>query len=359
MFYNKHTPHIFSNLKKTPVRVWRHTYHSAEQAYQAAKAQFLGDQRAHQAIMAAESPERCMEIGGDLYRKDNLARARWEWSNVSKAKMHDILRAKFAKGSPAHKELMDTGVRYLAEGTENRFWGYCRQSRFESQPYNPDSPEGERIYGDNWHGITLMLIRESFRTERDAESACITPESDEPVSLSPFTTQETPKKGSSGSPRALATKPVVRDIATSPIVFKAAKAGPPSTKGKKKKPVRKIARRLQMSVRASGPSKPVKKTSRSTRRPTPRRAKSDALERLTPKRANMGRKPRRTSNEENRATVQPWDTRAFARDPTAPPPQQIPPVFFVPQPAGPPSFWACPTQVSWNGTPLNNMCAWR
>ena len=305
LFYNGGTPHLFSNLKRTPFRLWRRTWHSAEQAYQAKKAEYLQDWEARDAILASNDPRECMRIGKPLYLRHSKARAEWEWSNLSRSIMHDILRAKFRKGTAAHQELMASDDRFLAEATNHPFWGYCSFYTWENARYDPEDPKGLRYLGQNWHGLILMHIREGFKgkqTENAKPVASVTtPARESP--LSPAEVTETPRRTSPRTPR-IPTTPQTKDVGTSPIVIKGTRRTPKAGHLQQTKKNGKFFGRRRLPKKA-GPAKLAKK------RPT---AAQEPARKKAPRRPKpSGKQPVRKSPRRSKESENDWPQRMEPR----------------------------------------------
>jgi ribA/ribD-fused uncharacterized protein len=112
-------------------------YPSTEHAYQAAKTL---DPKEKEKVRKAASPSRAKRLGKKVtLRKD--------WESVKVDVMGDILRIKFAKGTPLADRLIATGTEQLVEGNTwgDKYWGKIKR--------------GGQWVGKNKLGELLMLIR--------------------------------------------------------------------------------------------------------------------------------------------------------------------------------------------------------
>ena len=93
-------------------------YVSVEHAYQAVKTL---DQAERDHIRRAGTP-------GEAKRCGRRATIRLDWEDIKLAVMEDLLRQKFATGTPLAQRLTATGDEQLVEGNTwgDRFWGVCR-----------------------------------------------------------------------------------------------------------------------------------------------------------------------------------------------------------------------------------------
>lgn len=110
---------------------------TVEHAFQAAKA--IGLDQFYQ-IAHAASPGQAKMLG----RRCEL---REDWERIKEEVMLDLLRQKFAPGTPLAKRLLATGDRYLEEGNHwgDTYWGTCKG------------------VGQNRLGVLLMQVRKELR----------------------------------------------------------------------------------------------------------------------------------------------------------------------------------------------------
>ena len=106
---------------------------SAEHVYQAMKAERIDSAFE---VLSARTP-------GQAKRAGRRVRMRKDWDQIRIAAMHEVLKAKFARGSELAGHLLSTGEADLREGNSwgDDFWGVCSNE------------------GQNWLGRLLMLRR--------------------------------------------------------------------------------------------------------------------------------------------------------------------------------------------------------
>lgn len=132
-------PYFFlSNFYQFPFIYKGNGARSAEHHFQAAKALFPEVATAIRNAGTAASAKR-------MGRKCKM---RPDWDAIKIHIMHEILEAKFSRGSVLAMQLLCTGDEELVEGNTwfDRYWGQC--------------PLGD---GTNWLGVLLMGRREELR----------------------------------------------------------------------------------------------------------------------------------------------------------------------------------------------------
>jgi ribA/ribD-fused uncharacterized protein len=128
---------FLSNFFKHPVEFEGITYPSSEHAFVAAKT---GSKLLKEFISRIPEPGPCKQFGRALELREN-------WEELRVGIMREILRKKFAKGTPLAERLDATGDLELVEGNwwGDTFWGVCKGK------------------GENNLGKLLMEIREENR----------------------------------------------------------------------------------------------------------------------------------------------------------------------------------------------------
>lgn len=123
-----------------------YTVPSAEHAFQAAKA---ADSYTKSLIVNAETPGKAKRLG----RRCNM---RQDWELIKDKVMLDILRQKFAPGTPLAVKLDQTGSAILVEGNtwHDNYWGSCSCDRCQND-------------GQNVLGQLLIKVRSENRGLRD------------------------------------------------------------------------------------------------------------------------------------------------------------------------------------------------
>ena len=109
---------FLSNFFPTPVFLDNKLYSSTEHAYQAAKTLIQAER---EEIQRAGTPGLAKKLG----RKVTL---RVDWESIKINVMRELLRQKFARGTPLSLGLVATGDAILIEGNHwnDCFWGVCR-----------------------------------------------------------------------------------------------------------------------------------------------------------------------------------------------------------------------------------------
>lgn len=113
-FQSEHS--FLSNFAPSPITQGTATYHSAEQMYQSAKCQALGDTDRLTQVMAAPTPLQAKRIADQL--KPTQA-----WQNQCEGAMTKVLREKFGQNPMLAEKLLQTGNLTLNEATSNSFFG--------------------------------------------------------------------------------------------------------------------------------------------------------------------------------------------------------------------------------------------
>lgn len=93
-------------------------FNSVEAAYVAAKTT---DIAVRKQVQELTKPGDCKRFGRSI-------KLRTDWESIKLQIMEDLLRQKFAKGSPLAKKLVATGTSRIEEGNKwgDTFWGVCR-----------------------------------------------------------------------------------------------------------------------------------------------------------------------------------------------------------------------------------------
>lgn len=128
---------FLSNFYLVDIKYQGFTYPSSEHAYQAAKT--LDSYEKSKFTSRSISPAQSKKMGRNI-------KLRSDWEHVKLKVMEDILRIKFAQGTPLSKQLMATGNQQLIEGNwwNDTYWGVCRGK------------------GENHLGKLLMKIRKEL-----------------------------------------------------------------------------------------------------------------------------------------------------------------------------------------------------
>ncbi|MCR4331648.1 MAG: NADAR family protein [Sulfuricaulis sp.] len=135
---------VFSNLYRRPISFEGHVFPTAEHAYQVGKAR----KKAVQVwLMEAPSPSLLAMAAHGLYHWDIAP----GWSRNRRARMLNVVRAKFDQHPDLARILMDTGGARLIETATvdnevNRRWGEVNGK------------------GQNWLGEILMMVRSELRS---------------------------------------------------------------------------------------------------------------------------------------------------------------------------------------------------
>lgn len=124
-------------------RVWP----SVEHAFQASKTH---DPNLREHIRGLEKPRAAKEAG-------NTVSCRSDWESVKRARMLELVRAKFGQSAGLTARLLATGTRTLVEGNtwHDNEWGNCT------------CPDCESIEGKNWLGLILMQVRGEMQSAND------------------------------------------------------------------------------------------------------------------------------------------------------------------------------------------------
>lgn len=147
-----HVARHLSNMHPCDVRIDGVTYPSAEHAFQCLKMLRFGKADAARELRAVADPKACKRKAG----RRGISHARLSdaqvcaWNGgVSREAMLDVLRAKYAAGSPAAAALLSTGERVLVE----------KLARFGDRVWGVNS----KNVGENRLGCLLMEIRAELR----------------------------------------------------------------------------------------------------------------------------------------------------------------------------------------------------
>lgn len=139
-----HSP--FSNLFLAPIKRNGITYHSAEQAFQHAKAVTCKDHVLAKAILNEPCPIEFMSIGKRVEIND-------DWGKRQLEDMRSILRLKMDQ-VPAFATLLKASDKHhLVENTRSIYWG-------AGTPYNSDLIHNRSYPGQNKLGFLLEEVRE-------------------------------------------------------------------------------------------------------------------------------------------------------------------------------------------------------
>jgi len=122
-----------SNFYPAEVFLDEVNYPTAEHAYVAAKTY----------SPAERLRVRCCMTPGDAKRYGRTLALRPDWPHIKLKVMEDLLRQKFAPGTPLADKLLETGDCHIEEGNSwnDTFWGVCNGT------------------GENHLGNLLMMIR--------------------------------------------------------------------------------------------------------------------------------------------------------------------------------------------------------
>ncbi len=145
---------FLSNFYPGKVYLWREVFHTAEHAYQYAKARTYLPPVVLAHIMSIENPGKFKRrMKAELIRPEYkfYPVGQQEWDSIKVAVMKEILEKKFSN-ILLHDRLMDTAPRELIEGNtwNDAFWGV------------PVDKHGNRTKpGKNMLGKLLMGIRDA------------------------------------------------------------------------------------------------------------------------------------------------------------------------------------------------------
>lgn len=152
-FQSEHS--FLSNFAPSPITQGAATYHSAEQMYQSAKCQAMGDTDRLAQVMAATTPLQAKRIADQI--KPTQA-----WQHQREEAMRKVLREKFGQNPMLAEKLLQTGNLTLNEATTNTFYGIgvsLHSREIKDKSYK----------GLNKLGKALMALRTELRPEQQQQ----------------------------------------------------------------------------------------------------------------------------------------------------------------------------------------------
>lgn len=129
-------------------------YYTAEQYMMAMKADYFGDTKIKEKIMATKNPSEQKALGRQVSKFDREA-----WDAVSRGYVYKANLAKFS--APDLKDyLLNTGDKELVEASPyDCIWGIGLAEN------NPNRFDKAKWRGTNWLGEVLMQVRETLRNQ--------------------------------------------------------------------------------------------------------------------------------------------------------------------------------------------------
>jgi ribA/ribD-fused uncharacterized protein len=151
-FYSRNSP--LSNHYIAPFIHGTKSYTCSEQAYFAAKAEYLNDEMGLTGVMAERDPRAVLEAGKKIVNRNNK-----DWAKMEVEAMTRANRAKFLYNPKARAVLLATGDSKLAEcSPHDGHWG------IKMDMSNPEKVQ-EGLWATNLMGQVLTFLRQEFQTK--------------------------------------------------------------------------------------------------------------------------------------------------------------------------------------------------
>lgn len=152
IFFGKACP--LSNFHPAHFKIHGQAFSSAEQCYQAKKANAAKNKPIYEKIMATEDPREIKMLSHKIKET--------QWDKVSA--MKEAIRAKFQQNDQLKAILIETKDQILAEGNlRDKFWGIGK-SIFDKSAFN-----NQDDWGHNWTGKILMEVRDTLKGTQPKE----------------------------------------------------------------------------------------------------------------------------------------------------------------------------------------------
>ena len=147
--HSKHNP--FSNWYPCEIQHDDHSFKSVEQAYQYAKAVYVGDTASATKLMYILDPAAAKKIGSKVVGVNGT-----NWDTAKKDIMKDLIMKKFAGNENLKTELLTTGDKTMVES----MWRACGLFIMHKDIFNQAKWTGKNMLGD-----ILCTVRNTIRLD--------------------------------------------------------------------------------------------------------------------------------------------------------------------------------------------------
>jgi ribA/ribD-fused uncharacterized protein len=141
-----------SQWARSPFSVEGTEYFCAEQFMMSEKAKLFGDHEINEAIMNADNPSECKQLGRKVKNYNDEA-----WNAVAKDVVYKANHAKFTQNPELYEKLMASEGELVEASPYDKKWGIgLREDDVRAQ-------DKSTWCGTNWLGEVLTQLRDDFR----------------------------------------------------------------------------------------------------------------------------------------------------------------------------------------------------